>query len=435
MTFDLGRRLLLSSAITAGELRHAVYETVVRKKPFPRALADASATARSIIEHGLDEPEGAISAVLDTVVPRQELVDALPRGLLRWLVAVPLRRDPRSGAVDLAVVDPLDPYAAAEVAFHLRLPVRARAASLASIELALAALSDPEPGPPPSTQRKVGQTRPPPPVEEPRYASAPPPPGREPDREEDAMPLVRRARHSLGPPSTAHRPASVPPGPLSLSPLTPRNVVPGPVAMVLDFSASSRESRQSHEAPARERATDATMPPTQRGAPPAPSRRPLTLKRGPFAPLDASLDMIERATTRDVLVSGLVRGLTTTAQSCVLLVPRKGRYVPLAAGGDLDVKSIEGRTVPVAGALAEALTNRARIGHLDTTADHELLDVLELRHLGATDVLLQPVFVSEKPAMVLVALGVGEIAEAASRARALSTAASSALARFLRNRA
>jgi hypothetical protein len=421
VTFDLGRRLLLSSAISAGELRHAVYETVVRRKPFPRALADASATARSLVDHGLDEPDGAISAVMPTVEPLQELVDELPRGLLRWLVAVPIRRDPRSGAVDLAVVDPLDPYAAAEVAFHLRLPVRARAASLASIERALATLVEREPEPPPSTQRKLGQTRPPPPPEVMMHLSATPS-----EREEDAMPLVRRARPSLAPPPSAHRPASVPPGPLSLSPITPRSIAPPApptVAMVLDFSASARESRD-----------EGAMPPTQRGAPPAPSRRPLALKRGPYVPLDAALDVIERADTRDVLIAGLLRGLTTTAQSCVLLVPRKGRYVGLAAGGELELRALEGRTVPIAGALAEALTNRVRIGHLDTPADHELLDVLDLRHLGAVDVLLQPVFVSDKPAMVLVAFGIAEIAEAASRARALATAASSALVRMLRSR-
>ena len=48
---------------------------------------------------------------------------------------------------------------------------------------------------------------------------------------------------------------------------------------------------------------------------------------------------------------------------------------------------------------------------------------------------MQPVFVSDKPAMVLVAFGIAEIAEAASRARALAIAASSALVRMLRNRA
>jgi hypothetical protein len=424
VTFDLGRRLLLSSAITAGELRHAVHETVVGRKPFPRALADASATARSILEQGLDEPQGAISAVLPTVQPLQEIVDALPSGLLRWLVAVPVRRDPRSGAIDLAVVDPLDPYAASEVAFHLRLPVRARAASLSSIEKALSTLLEAEPEPPPSTQRKVGPTRPPPPPEAMMHFSSTPS-----EREEDAMPLVRRARQSLAPASTTHRPASVPPGPLSLAPVTPRSIAPsqaGSVAMVMNFSAASRESRQSSES--------SMMPATHRGAPPAPSRRPPALKRAPFTPLDGALDIIERAETRDVLVAGLLRGLGTTAQSTVLLVPRKGRYVGLAAGGDLDLQALRDRTVPVAGALAEALSNRVRIGHLDGVADAELLDVLDLRHLAAIDVLLQPVFVAEKPAMVLGAFGIGEIAEAASRARALATAASGALVRILRNR-
>jgi hypothetical protein len=427
VTFDLGRRLLLSSAITAGELRHAVYETVVGNKPFPRALADASATARSIIDRGLDEPEGAISAVMPTVEPLQELVDALPRGLLRWLVAVPVRRDPRSGAIDLAVVDPLDPYAASEVAFHLRLPVRARAASLASIERALAALVESDPIAPPSTQRKVIPTRPPP-ATDPIMLISPSASRGSSDREEDAMPLVRRARPSLAPP-TNRKPASVPPGPLSLAPVTPRSISPsqaGSVAMVLDFSASSREARESGDR--------SGTPSTQRGAPPAPSMRPPALKRAPYVPLDAALDTIERADTRDVLVAGLLRGLLTTAQSCALLVPRKGRYVGLAAGGELDIAALRDRAVPIAGALADALANRVRIGHLDGVADAELLDALGLRQLAAVDVLLQPVFVSEKPAMVLISFGIGEIAEAAARARALAIAASTALVRMLRGR-
>src|SRR5437868_6943074 len=81
VTFDLGRRLLLSSTIQPGELRRAVYDAVAKRKAFPRALADASSTAREL----LMRPDGEEGQVLRTVTPSPELIEALPSGLVSRL--------------------------------------------------------------------------------------------------------------------------------------------------------------------------------------------------------------------------------------------------------------------------------------------------------------------------------------------------------------
>src|SRR2546430_2964551 len=52
-------------------------------------------------------------------------------------LAVPVRRDPRSGHVDLAVADPYDWHVADEFAFHLKTEVKVFRAKLATIEQAL----------------------------------------------------------------------------------------------------------------------------------------------------------------------------------------------------------------------------------------------------------------------------------------------------------
>ena len=48
----------------------------------------------------------------------------MPAGLCERLAAVPVRRDVRSGRVDVAALDPLDPHIVEEFEFHLGSKVR-----------------------------------------------------------------------------------------------------------------------------------------------------------------------------------------------------------------------------------------------------------------------------------------------------------------------
>src|SRR5688500_15576251 len=61
---------------------------------------------------------------IELVRPLATQVSLLPPGLCQRLGVVPVHRDPRSGRVDVAVLDPLDPHLLAELEFHLDAPVR-----------------------------------------------------------------------------------------------------------------------------------------------------------------------------------------------------------------------------------------------------------------------------------------------------------------------
>jgi hypothetical protein len=371
VTFDLGRRLLISNAVTTGEVRHAAFDAVTHARPFARALADASPTAREMLARPLvDAPK------VSSVVPYREAMDKLPEGLAGRLLAVPVNFDARSGVFDVATVDPNDTHAASEIAFHLQAPVRLVAAALVAIERAV------------ETWDAV------------RRATANAPPITGDVREEEVMPLVRRGR-------------------MSMPPVTQHGAPTPPVAMVFDFSAAAREER---DAP----------PPTQRGAPPAPSKRPIKVPKSPFPSIERAIALIDRAVARDEILDALIKGLLTTAGAAALLAQRKGAFVVLRDGGDYQPKDLPSKPVPLVGAVSEALRRGERIGHLDGLADAELLDALDLRYLGALDVLMHAVSIADRPALILVAFGIGDFAEASKRARLLASAASAGLTAMLR---
>jgi len=413
---DLGRRLHAAGAVLSGELRRAVFETVTSEKPFPRALADASVAARSMLERALDDGE---HAVVRSVVPHPEMLAALPPGMATRLLVVPLGKDRFTGRVDVAVVDPADTHLSAELSFHLGSPVRLIAAPLAEIERSLLLVSKPritstdeyEAAPPPS--------RLPPPESQAVVApiSAP---------REDAVPLVRRSRFNANdaPPSTRFAPRSDPPIPLSrraghrpttshaptTSPIDAR-VDSAPVQMVVDFRAAARQELSE-------------------------SSRMVKLKleprRPPFASLTPVLEAIDAAEDRAALIGALLRGLSTTASASALFAPRKGNYVGVGAIGELNHESIRTAVLTPVGAIADAIAKNERLGTLDPRVDRELHAALGLERFTPVHVLIYASYVADRAALLLVAMGMGDVIEATRRARVLSTAASSALERLLR---
>src|SRR5262249_44616683 len=128
------------NAVTTGEVRHAVFDAVTHARPFPRALADASPTAREMLGRPIVDAGGGAAASapkVSSVVPVREAMDKLPDGLAARLLAVPVHHEARSGVYDVATVDPGDLHVATEVAFHLQAPVRLVAASLVALERAI----------------------------------------------------------------------------------------------------------------------------------------------------------------------------------------------------------------------------------------------------------------------------------------------------------
>jgi hypothetical protein len=173
---------------------------VSRRTNLPSALAVDRPDLLELIDRELGRAE---LPSLEIVRPQPNLVAALPAGLCERLGALPVRQDPRSGRIDVAVVDPLDPHVARELEFHLDRPVRLLFARFEAIDAAL-------------RQLPIGVTRAP---------SGPP------------LPLVRRAV-SLGPSvssGSATEPDSPSPPPpeedepvLSLTRSKPRHTAPIP---------------------------------------------------------------------------------------------------------------------------------------------------------------------------------------------------------------
>jgi hypothetical protein len=144
MSFPLARSLLLADAVTAEALAKALLVSATRGTSLVRALLTTRAIDAARLEQQLDRG-GA--PYMRHVAPVMSLVQQLPPGLCERLLALPVRRDPRTGTVDVAVVDARDPHPVQEVAHWLRAPVRMVRTSLAAMDVALRRLDEKaEPG-------------------------------------------------------------------------------------------------------------------------------------------------------------------------------------------------------------------------------------------------------------------------------------------------
>ena len=131
---ELARRLLVAGIVSASDLGRALVVSTERHLPLALALVQSKAVTEAELE---GERAPASGPALPRVYPSPELCARLPLLAARRLGAIPLRRDPVSGVVDVAALDPLDSHVARELAFHLGEPVRLLRARLASVEEAL----------------------------------------------------------------------------------------------------------------------------------------------------------------------------------------------------------------------------------------------------------------------------------------------------------
>jgi hypothetical protein len=140
VTIELTRRLLHAGA-PAASIEAALVAHAVDRVPFVLALVERSPELAGLVERELSRlPEG--TPELHLVRPSRELLEELPRGLCHRLLALPLRRDPETGVVDVAALDVLDPHVAQELAFHLQSPVRVWRADLPALRAALETLGE-----------------------------------------------------------------------------------------------------------------------------------------------------------------------------------------------------------------------------------------------------------------------------------------------------
>ena len=102
--------------------------------PLVRALVERGPTLALLVERELSRSKAPF---VNQVRPDPELARRLPPGLCERLLAVPLRTDRRTGAIDVASVDPFDPLVAIEIAFHLTTQVRILRAAYVEVWSAL----------------------------------------------------------------------------------------------------------------------------------------------------------------------------------------------------------------------------------------------------------------------------------------------------------
>jgi len=132
----MGRRLLLSGAVGPSEIQARFTTISGRERRFIRALVEVG---------GISVRRARRRArTFGRAFARRR--DPSPRGdrriaehLCHTLLAVPVRRDVRTGAVDVAVADPYDDTIADEFSFHLKTDVKLVRGSVVAIEDALKA--------------------------------------------------------------------------------------------------------------------------------------------------------------------------------------------------------------------------------------------------------------------------------------------------------
>jgi hypothetical protein len=133
VTVELARRLI-ESGVPLADIEAALLLVVERGLPLPEALAERDPRLLARVEQELSRSE--LPSVL-TVRASPELYGRLPAGMCRRLLAVPVHVDPRTGRVDVAAVEPLDPHIAQEFAYHLDQPVRVLMAAHEAVKTAL----------------------------------------------------------------------------------------------------------------------------------------------------------------------------------------------------------------------------------------------------------------------------------------------------------
>ena len=133
VSIDLAIRLLASGTLTRPQARAALMQHTTQAIPLVRALLNSGVPTEAI-EH---ETRCADVPHLHHVTPLLDAVERLPKRICRQLLTVPVRIDPITHTVDVAVADPFDVHAHQEIAYHLDAPIRIVRASLHAIDLAL----------------------------------------------------------------------------------------------------------------------------------------------------------------------------------------------------------------------------------------------------------------------------------------------------------
>jgi hypothetical protein len=451
----LARSLLLADAVTPTALAEALFLSATRGTSLVRTLLAARAIDTLRLEQMLERGE---APYMRQIAPVGALVERLPPGLCDRLLAMPVRRDPRTGTVDVAVVDARDPHPAEEIGYWLKAPVRMVRTSIASMESALLRLGDRIDVDPDLGMRPLA-----PPIWAPPVAPL-------------SAQLTRTPMY--GSPATAGRPKSDPPPEdtdLAI-PLTRRNFgVPPPAAVPLEASSFASapveigppaiertrrrrdsdpvlELRRRKQLPARTSHVDTgyVAPSTVRGpfspaaapppppAPSVPSSRPPSLPPPAAEPVSVA-DQMRAARDRDQILDLLVAGTRSFASRAIVLAARRDALVGWTGSADIaDRATLRAVRLPSSsptvlhGALEHVAPRLVRIPA--DPAHAPLLSIMRSPPSPQQDVVVATILAEGRPVALVLADGLGDPDAAVERMGGLARAAGEALGRLLRDR-
>jgi hypothetical protein len=447
VTFELGRGLLLSGAVSPDKLSEALYAVVTQGIPLARALVGLG-----IIDEARLEKELARSfpEALERVVPVPALMDALPPGLCHRLGAAPVSIDEGTGSVEVAVLDPRDTHAASEVGYHLKRPTRSRRATYSALREALEgypaglrALAAPMGTP---------QGADPPPKETPLWGTPAPraeSPGGAKPFPDGAIALQRtsvsaftedgqevrfatRTWDSADSSAPASREeASWDAEPVfELRRLGPPPTVPDPEPVTVRLS-----SEEAALIP-RKKPVPVPTPPPPWPSLPLPPRVPVAVNAPapPYTDLGSTLAGIRAATDRDAVLGLVLLGARTVARRVAMLVVRKDSLAGWSCtpefGEEAALKELK---IPLRAPnlLTAVLAGGVHLGPLMGTVAAPLLRVMRT---ASQDVAIAAIRVGDRPAVLVVADELGDTLLATKRLDELARAAGDALFRILRSK-
>jgi hypothetical protein len=130
--------VLLRSGVPEAEIERMLELASERGTSLVRYLAEQASPLAGVLEREISRGD---FPTIELVRPLSSQVSRLPPGLCQRLSVLPVNRDVRSGRVDVAVLDPLDPHLLGELEFHLEAPVRLLRAREQGLLTALAAVA------------------------------------------------------------------------------------------------------------------------------------------------------------------------------------------------------------------------------------------------------------------------------------------------------
>ena len=417
MTVSLARRLMLEGVVAQEDVTNALYRHVTERVSFLQGLTDGQpeAAARVETELGRRSDRDGQPVAIDAA-----LVAALPPGLMIALAALPSRRDPETGVVEILAANPSDAHVAAELSFHLGAPVAVRGAPLTAILEAVVAPGSEAKGRTPAfgttapllTASAAGGTRTTS-IEAPAAVVRP---------SERPIPLVKRSIDA-GPPSTARHGSLVPAAP-------PANVSVRPAPSLAPIRPEPIIALTST-------APLGTRSPSLRAPSPAPTEGGTASVAPPSVLVEsenAALEALAHASTPEEVVAALVSGLAGVAKTVVVFAARGKNFEGRDTNVDAVREDVRALVIPVdrPSVLQTAVQSIGYVGPVPSTPVHEGLAAV----LGDRDgeVAVGAVLVSGRAALVFVAAGVVTTYLATRRGDKLADAEGKALARIVRER-